>query len=333
MPQKSSPTGVLGDPRLDPRVTGGWKVEEYLPAGAVNWRPKTEAELKQYPIWNQDGSSACVCFAKAKQLSIEVFRLTGVWIDFSPSSIYQLRENAPGLGTGIADANNIVNTRGASLEALMKSQDMSEQQIMAVHRSKVADLFAAAIAEAVVSYLYVPVKMDDIAMRLEEGRAVSLLLFANFDEYGADPLILHPELTYENAQIKHEVVATDYAIVNSKKCLRIEDSWGLAGGIGGRRWFTEDFVTKRIILADCLAIFNFEGGVGTKPVYDGTVISLQKCLRFEGLFPTDVPYNENYGPVTKESVRKFQLKYGISPATGTFGPITKAKITSLYPVA
>jgi len=173
--------------------------------------------------------------------------------------------------------------------------------------------------------------MDSIAQRLEEGRSVSLLLFANFNEYGADPIILDPTLQYEDAQIRHEVVATDYSYVSGRKCLRIEDSWGLAGGIGGRRWFSEDFVTKRVILADCLAVFDFEGGVGTRPSYDGTIISLQTCLRFEGLFPTDVPYAENYGPVTKDAVKKFQVRYNISPAVGTFGPITKAKVISLYP--
>jgi hypothetical protein len=332
MPNESSPTGVLGDPRTDPRVINGWRAEELLPAGSVSWKPKTPDQLKHYAIWNQDGSSACVAFSKAKQLSIEVFRLTGVWLDFSPASVYQLRHNAPGLGMEIADANEIVNKRGAALEALMKSQMLSESQIMAVRRSKVADLFAAAIAEAVVSYVYVDVALNPIAARLEEGRSVSLLLFANFDEYAKDPVIKHPSLRYEDAEIRHEVVAVDYYVHPTLgKSLYIEDSWGLGGGIGGRRSFSEDFLSKRVILADCFAVFDFEGGVGQRPKYDGTIISLQKCLRFEGLFPTDVPLAESYGPVTKEAVRKFQVKYGISPAAGTFGPVTKAKITSLYP--
>lgn len=332
MPEISSPTGVLGDPRLDPLVQNGWKADELLPsAGGIEWKFKPEDQRKKYTIWNQNGSGMCVAFSKAKQLSIEVFRLTGVWIDFSPVSIYQLRLNAPNMGMGISDANDIVNKKGATLDALMKSQNISEAQAALVRRTKVADLFAAAIAEAVVSYVYVKIQPDPIASMLEQGRAVSFLIFANFNEYNDTPTILLPNLKYEDAQIRHEIVAVDYYMhPQFGKCFWIEDSWGVGNGIGGRRTFTEAFLMKRVILADCLAIFDFEGGAGVKPSYDGSVISLQKCLRYEGFFPADVEFTENFGPVTKAAVVKFQTKYAITPALGNVGPITRAKLYQLY---
>lgn len=332
MPQKSSPTGVIGDPRQDPRVRAGWSSTEVSAPPIVQWVEKTPTDLKRYgEIWNQNGSSACVAFSKARQLSIELFRQTGVWLPLSPASIYQLRGNRPGLGMQISDANDIVNKRGATLDALMKSQDLTEDQINAVKRTKVADLIASALAEAVVSYLYVPVDIDLVAQQIDKGKAVSLLLFGNFAEYGEKPVILDPSLSYEDAQIKHEVCAVDFMLQAGEKCLWIEDSWGVGNGIGGRRTFTEGFLEKRVILADCLAVFDFEGGVGLRPSYDGSVISLQKCLRFEGLFPLDVDYTENFGPITRAGVVKFQLKHAISPALGNVGPVTRAKLYQLYP--
>lgn len=332
MAELLSPTGVLGDPRKDERVINGFKSTELLAATApLMWLERPDSALKQRPIMNQNGSSACVAFSKAKQLSLAIEKQTGVYIEFSPASIYQLRSNRPGLGMAISDANDIVNKKGATLEALMKSQNLTEDQIHAVKKSKVAGLFADAIAEAVVSYVYVPVSIDQIAQVIEQKNGVSLLLFANFDEYDSDPQINNLNLTYENAQIRHEVVALDYMLRNGKKCLWIEDSWGIGNGIGGRRVFTEDFLEKRVILADYLAVLNFDGEQGIKPKYDGTIISLQKCLKWEGLLAQEVVEVENYGPMTRVAVIRFQRKYGIEPSVGNFGPITRAKVKELYP--
>jgi hypothetical protein len=333
MPDTSSPTGVVGDPRTDPRFLNGWKSSEVVAAASpIVWQPKTEDMLRKFPIWNQNGSSSCVAFAKSKQLAIEIHRQTGVWLDISPASIYQLRSNRPGLGMYIPDANDIVNKSGATLEALMKSQDLTEEQINAVKRTKVAGLIASALAEAVVNYLYVDVDIDKVAQVLEQKKAVSLLIFAELDEYVGDPQILHPGLLYADATVKHEVTAVDYYLHPSLgKVLWVEDSWGVGNGLGGRRNFTEVFLEKRCILADYLAAFDFEGGGAVKPSYDGTVMSLQKCLRYEGFFPADVDFTENFGPITRAGVVKFQLKYGISPALGNVGPITRAKLYQLYP--
>lgn len=331
-------TGVVGpDPRLDPRVINGWNISEVLPESAiVNWRKKSISELVNYPVWNQAGTSACVAFAKAKQLSIRVFNMTGVWIDFSPSSIYQLRANQGG-GMYPPNANEIVNSRGATLEALMKSQNMTEVQINSVKRSSVANLIANAFAEAVVRYLYLPnpTDIERMAQTIESGRAPSLLIFGTTAEYSRlRPVILNPNLTYEQADIKHEVDGVDYFLDNNGiKVIYINDSAHF-GGIPVRE-FTAEWLAKRCIMADALDVFTFEPGVepSLRPKYDGvTIISAQKCLQFEGLFPINVPFFENLGPATKDAINKFQRKYGLhATGTGTLGPLTKAKLLDLYP--
>lgn len=330
-------TGVLGDPRLDPRVKNGWSIDEVLPgAPAVVWKKKGISELNKYPVWDQAGTSACVAFSKAKQISIRIFNMTGVWIDFSPASIYQLRANKPGGGMNIGDANEIVNKTGATLEALMKSQNLTEAQINVVKRTKVADLFGKAIAEAVVRYLYVPIDIEKIAEAIEAGKAVSLLIYGTSDEYSRyTPMVINQSLTYETAPIRHEVVAVDYFLdANGVKKLYINDSAHF-GGLPVRE-FTADFINRRCILADILDVFTFDPGVeepnAPRPKYDGTIISVQKCLQYEGLYPSNVGFVENLGPITREAINKFQVKYGLHPTgTGTLGPLTVAKLKALYP--
>lgn len=68
----------------------------------------------------------------------------------------------------------------------------------------------------------------------------------------------------------------------------------------------------------------------SRPKYDGSMISLQRCLRFEGMFPTANKYAENYGPITKAAVIAFQKKYMIVPAIGNFGSITRATMKVKY---
>lgn len=327
-------TGVTGpDPRLDPKVQNGWSIDEVLAESAVlNWQQKTLSQITDYPIWNQGGTSACVAFAKAKQVSIKVKELTGEWVGFSPASIYQLRQNKPSGGMYIPNANEIVNKSGVTLEAFMKSQNLSEAEIDAVKRTQVADHVAMALSEAVVRYLYVPVDIDRIAQTIESKKAVSMLIFATEDEYSRMvPVVLNQNLTYEQAPVRHEVIGVDYFLdQNGVKKIRVNDSAHF-GGIPVRN-FTADFIHKRCILADALDVFTFEPQTNNKPSYDGTIISLQNCLRYEGLFPVGVDFVEVLGPITKEAINKFQVKYGLhATGTGTVGPLTKAKLLELYP--
>lgn len=335
-------SGVIGDPREDERVKNGWSIDEILPASApVNWKKKKISELSDYPIWNQYRTSACVAFAKAKQVSIAIFKLTGVWIDFSPASIYQLRANKPGLGMNIADANDIVNNIGVTLEALMKSQNLTEEEIHAVKRTRVADLFAKAIAEAVVSYVYVPATIDRIAQTIESGKAVSLLIFAMPDEYTDTPKIKYPNLTYAQAEIRHEVDATDYYIHDIyNKVLWIDDSWGVGHGQGGHRNFTEEFISKRVILADAIDVFSFDGAPKTTFKFETNlklgdnnqeVVKLQDMLKYEKVFPSNQPSTGLYGPITAGAVLKWQLANKVAPEAELvslkgehFGPASRA---------
>lgn len=314
-------SGVIEDIKtIEQTAKTGWNIDEVLAGSApFSWEKKSIDKLKNYPIWNQYMTSACVAFSKAKQVSIAVFKETGVWIDFSPASIYQLRSN-DGAGMFVPEANEIVNSRGVTLEALMKSQNLTEKEIAKVKRSKVADLIAKAIAEAVVSYLYITDRsIDRIAQTIESGRGVSLLIFATADEYTDTPTVKNKDLKYEQATIRHEVVATDYFIHETYgKVLWIDDSWGVGHGQGGHRIMTEDFLNRRCIFADAIDLFSFEGSEN-KPKFDFAVNmrfgqtsedikKLQDMLKYEQELPSNQPSTGYYGYMTASAVLSWQKK-------------------------
>lgn len=322
------------DPRKDPRVVNGWDIEELVAGDApVNWKKKKESELPQNPTWTQGSSSACVAFSKARQISVRVKNLTGLWIDYSPASIYQLRSNRPKGGMNIADANSIVDKRGVALEAYMRSFGLNEAGINATLRSPVAELSSKVMAEAVAKYFYCPINMEKIAQTIEAGKAVSLLIFATENEYARETPVVNANITYETAPIRHEVLAEDYLLNSSgKKVLFIQDSAHF-GGIS-KRYFTEEFLTKRVIIADAIEMFNLVASVPTpnaRPVYLGTIVSLQKCLKWEGVFPQSVAVVESFGPTTQKAVRDFQSKYGL-PLVNAITSDVRAKLFSLYPM-
>ncbi|MDQ3077007.1 MAG: N-acetylmuramoyl-L-alanine amidase [bacterium] len=71
----------------------------------------------------------------------------------------------------------------------------------------------------------------------------------------------------------------------------------------------------------------------TKNLQKGTsgadVSALQAALTKDGVYTCEVI--GNFGPCTETGVKAFQKKYGISQ-TGTIGPLTRAKLNSLYSI-
>jgi len=99
----------------------------------------------------------------------------------------------------------------------------------------------------------------------------------------------------------------------------------------GQRVITEDFFKKRNWFACYFINFAFEEPISERPTYDGGIKSLQDCLRFEGIFPSNVESTGVFGSITKKAVIDFQVKYAIIPPQGNVGPLTTAKLKTLYP--
>lgn len=62
--------------------------------------------------------------------------------------------------------------------------------------------------------------------------------------------------------------------------------------------------------------------------------ALQECLKFEGIFPTNIASSGYYGAITKKTVQTFQLNHSVTTADsagyGRVGPKTRAMLNSIY---
>ena len=265
----------------------------------------------------------------AKMLGILSYMRDGEFITFSAAHVYKRRINKPNQGMYLYDALGIA-ANGVTLEALVKSEQKTDieidQIIIEPHEERVGKVFAA-------NEMPVYIKQGDFdsvaSVVKRTGYGVLCMFYFTENEWGQFiPVAEDPRLTSDKA-LRHGVVAIDAFKYNGNDVLLIEDSAHFGGY--ERRLVTRTFFNKRNIANGYLMGFKFDKGKGDRPVFEDTNISLQRCLQYEGLFPLNISFVENYGPVTKNAVIAFQKKYGIEPSVGILGTRTLEKLRELYP--
>lgn len=277
----------------------------------------------QYPIRNQNGSLTCVCQTLANEMGIIFKQKYNSWVDFSASFPYQQRGGNYG-GCTSSDVYSIFPKLGNVFENIMPSQNMHEEEVMAIERK---NYYADLAKVFTLKRVELPIDFETAASTIQAtGKGVMLWFKFSHEEWTDIPQVL-PQPTTSG----HSVTAVDFILKNGKKYLVIQDSWGLEYAMNGYRLISEEYFNARCFLASYLKSFEIlNTSEAEKPKFDGSIISLQKCLKYEGLFPANVKEVENYGNITKTAVIAFQKRYNISPALGVFGQITKAKLLELY---
>lgn len=324
--------GALVDTRSDAAKAKDYRFSEIVSAvEPVVWIEKPQASWRKFPIFSQNGSGSCVAQTLRKLYGVYLWLKTGVWVDLSASHIYQRRSNRPAAGMGGEDVFTVAQ-KGTTLEDFAPSENMTDSQMDNVPVSpfmeEVGKVFKLG-AYVVVS----PTDIDTIASIIQKtGKAVMVWFYFKNDEWTNVPTIKYPDLDrYSSTTARHSLAAVDFTLYQGKKALIIDDSWGLDYAMNGQRVITEDFFIARNFFAAHFQNFAFEQ-VEVKPHYDESIVSLQNCLKAEGLFPINVDSTGIYGPITIKAVNAFQLKYGLAiVGTGTVGPKTKAKLHELYP--
>lgn len=342
-------SGAQVDIRLEEEKRKDYKFEELVAAAnPVNWIEKTSDQWRKFPIFNQDGSGSCVAQTEAKELGVMRWLKDGVYVHFSATDIYQQRANRPASGMGAMDARNIVRNNGVTLEVLASSQAMTDAQMDAAavepYKRQVGGIFK------VPNFVELPQRdIETVASFIQTtGKATMVWFYFTYDEWTDRPIIKDSNLQLTGlSTARHSVTAVDFALVNSKKCLIIEDSWGPNFGFGGQRVIDEDFYKARNWYAGYLVNFQFETQNATpeKPRHtfnvdlefgqtNDEVKALQDCLKWESLFPSNAQSTGYFGAVTKKAVQDFQLKYAITtpegPGYGRVGPKTRGKLNEIY---
>lgn len=300
-------------------------------ADVVKWVEKDPTTTRTFPAKNQGSSGACVANTRSKQVGILQFLKNGHYIPFSAADIYRRRSNKPDGGMIALDSYRIAS-QGVTLEDLVPSDLLSDYQIDALkpedYKNDVGKIFALGGDPIVL-----PIgDIDAIASVIQKTKkGVMVWYYFNSAEWSRSrPVVQNASLNLNaSATLRHSVTAVDYCLVGGVKTLIIEDSaW--FGNIN-RREITESFHKARNWYADYPMQFKFDTPSTARPSYvAGNVRSLQDCLKYEGLFPSNVESTGVFGTVTTQAVRDFQKKYGLDQV-GTVGPKTEAKLRALYP--
>lgn len=327
-------TGALLDTRSPDEKAGDYQFKEIVASAVtVNWTTKQWADFRRFPVQNQGSSLTCVWQSMRKLMRVLFMVNRGLDLDFSAVYGYRKRSNYPGGGTIASDAF-LVATEGVTLNALLPSDNITEVQANATVIQSYQDLVAKGF-QLPHHIQFANGDLESIAGTIQQTKkGVMVWFYFTADEWGVDvPKIIDKTLTsqYQAQALVHSVVAVDYGIFNGEKGLFVEDS----AHFGGKweRFVPETFFKARNIFSAYPINFSFEPDAdpNAKPHYvNGDVVSLQNCLKFEGVFPTNIDSTGFYGAITKQAVKEFQNKYGLEQV-GTVGPMTSAKLAILYP--
>jgi hypothetical protein len=151
-------------------------------------------------------------------------------------------------------------------------------------------------------------------------------------------------VSVSNPGFYHWLYACGSEMIDGKKYIIVKNSWGGQCGDKGYQWLSEDFFKMGNCFACVTLVYNTKPQDGFRHTFNvnlqrgqagDEVKALQAVLRLEGLFKYPIDTGV-YGPVTQESVYKFQVKYNLAPMTrwlykGFYcGAITRGKLNELY---
>lgn len=328
-------SGALPDTRTEAERAKDFRFEEIVASATpVVWIEKVSTSWRKFPIFNQDGSGSCVAQTIAKVMGVMYWLKNGVYVHFSATHIYQRRANKPEGGMHGIDAFEIAK-KGATLEVLTPSQDMSDIQMDNIkieqYKDDVGKVFKLG------NYIVGPIAdLETVASIIQEtGKAVMVWYYFKHDEWTDVPKVKYPTLDVNGSSTsRHSVTAVDFTLYEGKKCIIIEDSWGPNYGKGGQRIITEDFHNKRNFFVAHPMTFQFEqpdvppinSFTFTLTLKQGSenneVLELQKHLKKLGLYPANSATTGYFGSVTKKAVIAFQTSKGLG-ADGVVGQLTR----------
>lgn len=292
----------------------------------VIWLEKTQEQWRKIPtVRSQDGSGQCVVMTYATELSILFEKKYGVWVDFSSSFPYQQRTQPMISGCNSTDVYSVFPKLGDVFEKDMPSQNMSDDQAMAVKKEKYFDDMAKLWK---VMRIELPLDFETVASTIQStGRAVMIWVHFHPQEWTDKPTVGTKPPTSG-----HSITAIDYFLQDGKKYLLILDSWGKNYAIDGYRLISEEYFNARCFLASYLKTFETQNNeaLPERPKFDGSIVSFQRCMKFLGYFPANVPEIENFGAISRSACVKYQLARGILPALGNFGPITRGALLNEF---
>ena len=286
---------------------------------------KGDGTIRNFPYQYQNGCSGCVCFTASKIGTILYSLLKNTIINFSPGFIYTQRRNKPEQGTCFDDMVKISNTKGCLLGELMPSEGIDETDMNAL---TIAPYQAQEALAFTLPPTWVDIGLDfnSVASTVEATKK-GIMLWFNFslgEFFGTQ----YPSILNGNNTWQHSVTAVDTTIINGVKYIVIEDSADEEPLY--QKYISQSFFNAKCFLARYPLNFNWSIPVTPKPKFDGSVTSLQDCLKYDGELASNIPSTGFFGDLTKQALIKYQTKYNIIPSVGYFGLLTKADLLKRF---
>lgn len=307
------------------------------------------------PIKNQNGSGSCggqsegYGGASVSAFNEKVYEEKSAKYAYAPVAIL------PGGGSFGRDLAARAIKFGWGSELLTPSYDNGNPPSEAF-MDRVQDITQAAIEHAkkdrALNYVLLPLDIDEIAKAIRDYKFVRIgVTGSNNGTWGG----LIPVAPKDGEKFwYHWITGLKAKMVNGKKAIGFPNSWGTGVGDQGWQWLTEDYFKALLTNNPLGSTPIFEPRCYTwnpnplDPAFSHTFnidlekgmvspenIQLQTALRIDGDFPEGIPYSQNFGNATLAAVQKFQIKYVLvagptTPGYGRCGPITRAKLNSLF---
>ncbi len=329
-----------------------WRHEEI--AGATQPATWIEKDLKtgfkSYPMRSQGSQLTCTTYALAKQLSVDEIIENGQWRELSPRSIYPYVVQ-PGGGSHSLFATKLATKQGMTLESLLKTDGLSEIEARS-DTGYVTDAKLVAQVYKPDSFIECSADFETVASILQsfekQGKrkviTVTVAGINNGTWLSAIPVPPSPGLPAHLLWF-HRISVTDFGLINGKKVLAFDNSFGEEAGNKGQQFLTEEYARATyggiytLNRPDDLASMST---AITPPVYEWTrdlvrgssgpdVMALQQALQSLGMFPISTvvkPTGAFFG-VTQKGVELFQSAFGL-PVTGKVDLITRIQLNKIF---
>lgn len=314
----------------------------------ATWKEKALKDFVTYPKRNQGQTEQCVEYVLAKQLAVDELSENNVWRELSPGSIYPYVFILNGGGSNVSVAENVALTQGMTLEHLLPTDGLSEQQ--AENNTEYAtDAKQVALVYKPNLFIQCAANFETIASILQyyqqqgKKKVIGVIVVGQNNGTWATSFPTTPAGTA--GLWYHRLSVTDFGLINGKKHLSVDNSWGIGIGFNGQQFLPEEYTPYMYGASYTLNqpddwqqsipavvkpkhTWNVNLQVGMSGI---DILVLQQALQSLGMFPISslVKPTGFFGGITKAGVMEFQGAFGF-PATGIVDLATRDHLNSLF---
>lgn len=347
-------TGALPSPYderdYDLGIVAGDSIPETLPDSCF-------IDVSKLPVWHQRKIGACVGHAWGKSQQNCEFVERGKVVNLSARFLYAMakcRDGYTGEGTYPRLVAQILKDYGCATEDTVPNDTTLDHETYVYNRQQ-SNIPQAAFLEAkqygIDGFAWADISMEGIKKAIHYAKTKRqgvVMLMRVGDTYWVAP---DGQITWDKNKILpirrpkeitsgHEIYPCGYEYENKRLKIHFLNSWGEEWADEGKGWFWYDEHADLIVeIMTSIDKTDMPEITFKKDLFfgmtDPDVKTLQETLNKNGFniseFGPGSPGKETtfYGKLTMDAVKKVQIKYGITPVSGYFGPKTRLVLNKL----